>query len=244
VAVRAPTVRVLEDPGGLARAGAAEVVRRAAEAVAARGIFRVVLAGGNTPRALYEELASRRADVDFAHWDFWFGDERCVAPAHPDSNFRMADRALLSPIGAAPERIHRIRGEDPDPSAAAADYENEMRGAFGLDVRFDLTLLGMGADGHTASLFAGTRALEERDRLVMAHHVPAVGTWRITLTLRAFDGARAVMFVVAGRDKAAALARVFSKHAGDSPLPAARVRPPRGELLWFADRAAFPGGSA
>ncbi|MGQ0722935.1 MAG: 6-phosphogluconolactonase, partial [Candidatus Eiseniibacteriota bacterium] len=129
MAGRLPTVRVLEDPGELAREGAAEVLRRAADAVAARGTFRIVLAGGTTPRALYEEIARRRADADFARWDFWFGDERCVPPDHPDSNFRMASRALLSPIGAAAERIHRIHGEHPDPAAAAADYERELREA-------------------------------------------------------------------------------------------------------------------
>ncbi|MGQ0722725.1 MAG: 6-phosphogluconolactonase, partial [Candidatus Eiseniibacteriota bacterium] len=118
------------------------------------------------------------------------------------------------------------------------DYERELREAFGLDVRFDLVLLGMGADGHTVSLFAGTKALEERDRLVVEHHVPAVGSWRVTMTLPALNGARALMFVVSGRDKAAALARVLAER-GDSPLPAARVRPARGELLWFADRAAL-----
>jgi 6-phosphogluconolactonase len=233
-----PNVRVLADPAEVARAAASEVLRRAADATAARGVFHLVLAGGTTPRALYEALAgSPRAD--FARWECWFGDERCVPPSHPDSNFRMAARALLPRAGAAPPRIHRMRGEDPDPAAAAADYERELRSVFGLTPRFDLVLLGMGADGHTASLFPGTEALEERDRLVAALHAPAVGAWRLTMTFRAIDAARAVMFVVTGADKAEALAKALSPRAGEPPLPASRVRPEGGPPTWFVDRAAF-----
>jgi 6-phosphogluconolactonase len=239
MAPRSPSIRVVEDPAELARAGADEILRRSRGALAARGVFHIVLSGGSTPRGVYAELAARTDPADLAWWTFWFGDERCVPPTHADSNFRMASEALFAPAGIAPERIHRLRGEDPVPEAAAADYDHEIRRAFGGAPGFDLVLLGLGRDGHVASLFPGSTALRERERLVVAHQVSALGTWRLTLTFPALNAARAVHVLVAGTDKAEALAAVLGDGARSAALPAARVRPRHGSLLWLVDRAAF-----
>ncbi len=234
-------VRVLPDLLAVATEAAGEVVRRATEAVAARGAFALALAGGNTPRALYALLADPAREylgrLPWGRTHLFFGDERHVPPDHPDSNYRMTREALLSKVPVPADQVHRIRAEL-EAQRAAAEYEHELRGFFGRDPAFDLVLLGMGADGHTASLFPGTAALQERERWTAANWVENLGAHRITLTLPVFDRARAVVFLVSGGDKAAALARVLSVPAGEEPLPAARVRPLDGSLLWLVDRAA------
>jgi 6-phosphogluconolactonase len=237
------TVRCLADPAALARAAAEEFARLAGEAVRERGAFSVALAGGSTPRRLYALLADEGAPfrglVPWQRTRVFFGDERHVPPDHPDSNFRMAREALLSRVPVA--GVHRIPGELADPGAAAAAYEADLRDAFGLregdpPPRLDLLLLGLGADGHTASLFPGNPALGEQRRWVVAPWVDRLAVHRVTLTLPVLRRARAVVFLVAGAEKAPALARVLAP-APDAPiLPAALVaREAEGPVLWLVD---------
>ncbi|GEJ58555.1 6-phosphogluconolactonase [Anaeromyxobacter diazotrophicus] len=240
-------VLVAPDLAGAAELAAQEVVARGQAAAALRGRFALALAGGHTPRALHALLADPaqpfRARIPWARTEIFFGDERCVPPDHPDSNYRAAREALLARVPVPERQVHRLRGEDPDPAAAARAYEAELRAALGSEEgdgvpRLDLVLLGLGPDGHTASLFPGTAALEASDRLVAANHVPRLGAWRLTFTLPLLDAARAVIFLVAGAEKAPAVAAVLE---GGADLPAARVRPERGELLWALDAAAASG---
>ena len=226
----------------MAREAAVEFARIAAAACAARGAFRVALSGGSTPRAAFEVLADARgpyvASVPWDRTDVFFGDERQVPPDSEHSNARMACEALLRHVPIPDGQIHRIRGENPDADRAAEEYEEILRDRFRLTPndkpRFDLVLLGMGADGHTASLFPGSRALEEKDRLVVATQAPVEPRGRITLTLPVINAAAAVMVLVTGAAKGSAFAHV---RAG-ADLPVGRVRPGDGSLLWLADRAA------
>lgn len=240
---RPAEVRVVDGPAALARAAADEWGARAASAVAEGGRFTVALAGGATPRALYALLADPAAPyrdaLPWARTQVFFGDERAVAPDHARSNYGVARDALLAHVPLPPENVHRIRGED-DPGAAAAAYERELHAFFGGEPRFDLVLLGMGADGHTASLFPGSPALEDVSRLVAVASAPASGEARITLTLRALEAAARVVFLVSGASKRPALARVLSGVDGPDALPAAQVRPAGGTVLWLVDRAAAP----
>jgi 6-phosphogluconolactonase len=210
---------------------AAEHIRAAANAaIAARGRFRVALAGGSTPRALYPKLVE---GIDWARATVFFGDERAVPPGDPQSNYRMARETLLDPARVPAANVVRWRGEDPDLDAAARDYEAALtRGASAPWI--DLALLGLGPDGHTASLFPGTSALAEADRLAVALDVAEMGTRRLTLTYPALCGARDVCFLVTGRDKAPALASVVV--AGH--LPAARIVRRAGPVTIFCDEAA------
>ncbi len=237
-------LRVAADPATLVEEVAADFLRRARHGSEESGTFRVALSGGSTPLALFRRLADSAGDPSI-RWEssawFW-GDERCVPPAHPESNFRAAHDALLSHLPVPPERVHRIRAElAPEESAAA--YEDELRRAFGLAAgeipRFDLVLLGLGADGHTASLFPGTAALAERERLAVANWVPKLGAHRITLTYPVLNRAACVIFLVAGADKAAALDRVLHTEPDPELLPAQGVQPTDGELIWWVDRAAL-----
>jgi 6-phosphogluconolactonase len=230
----APALVVAADADGLARAAADRVRVLAADAIAARGRFRLALAGGSTPRALYVQLAST-SDVDWSRTDIFFGDERTVPPDHAQSNFRMARETLLHPAAVPPENVHRMRGEDPDLDAAARRYEAAL-GTNPLDV----ALLGMGADGHTASLFPGTTALDELTRACVAVDVPSQNTHRLTLTYPVLLAARDVLFLVAGADKADTLAGVLGptldrrRWPSQAILRRARPRP----ALLFCDRAA------
>jgi 6-phosphogluconolactonase len=241
-------LRVLAGPAALSEAGAAEFAAHAQAAVAARGRFTVALAGGTTPRPLYARLADpaapHRAAVPWGSVQVFFADERQVPPDHPESNMRMAHESLLKLVPIPEEQVHRIRGENPDPERAAEEYEQILADLFRLEPgqkpRFDLVLLGLGADGHTASLFPGGHALAETVRLAVAVPTAGPGFDRVTLTLPVLNEAAAVMFVVSGTAKAGALRRVLG---GDASLPAARVRPRGGSLLFLADRdAAAPGG--
>lgn len=226
---------VLEDAASLAMVAAERFVSLAQESMGLRGRFAVALAGGDTPRAAYRLLATPQF-ADQVHWSqvqiFW-GDERSVPPSHPESNARMACEVLLAQVPIPEGNIHRIRGEWP-PEAAAQAYEREIRAVLGELPRLDLVLLGMGADGHTASLFPGSAAIGERERLVMAVYVEALRAWRVTLTLPLINAARHVLVLVSGAAKSEALARV---RAGE-PLPAAQVRPTDGTVTWLVDRAA------
>ncbi|HVU50780.1 MAG TPA: 6-phosphogluconolactonase [Polyangia bacterium] len=231
-----PTLVVAPDLEGLARLAADRVRVLAGDALSARGRFRIALAGGSTPRALYSHLAT--SDLDWARTDVFFGDERNVGPDDPQSNFRMARETLLSPAGVPPENVHRLRGEDPDLESAAFDYENALGGPAAPP--FDLVLLGMGVDGHTASLFPGTAALDERRRLCVANDVPQLATRRLTLTYPVFEAARDLLFLVAGADKADTLRDVLGPVRDARRWPSQvllRRTRPRPALL-FCDRAA------
>ncbi len=237
-----PELRVFPGPAEVAAAAAAEVLARGAEAVTARGAFALALAGGSTPRVLYALLADPGGPfatrMPWQRTQVFFGDERHVPPDHPDSNFRMASQSLLERVPVPAENVHRIRGELPDADAAAAAYERELRAALGEPPALDLVLLGLGEDGHTASLFPGSPALEERERWVVAPWVERLGKRRITLTLPALEAARQVLFLVTGAGKSAALRRALREPASAEPVPASRVRPGNGRVLWLADRAA------
>lgn len=208
------------DGAALARAAAAQVVEAAFKAIHDHGEFRLVLAGGNTPRATYMELAGDlRDEVDWRRVRFYFGDERCVPPTDPRSNYLMAREALLDPLRIQSSGVRRIAGELA-PESAAAEYDDEIRRAVRERPQaFDLVLLGMGGEGHTASLFPGSPALEDGNRMAMAVTVPAQPAERVTLTPAAFRAARQILFLVTGAEKAAALAGVFS----GEELPAALI---------------------
>ncbi len=235
---------MLPDLESVAEAAAGEFVSASAEAVGGRGIFRVALAGGSTPRALHARLA-RPQNRDRVAWDsvrFFWGDERCVPPDSERSNYRMARETLLDPLRIPADHVFRMRGEE-KPARAARSYERLLASEFERDPfpRFDLVLLGMGADGHTASLFPASRALRVRHRRVAANWAAALREWRLTLTYPVFNAARRVLFLVAGADKRAAAQRILKRQRGWRELPAARVRPRRGSLLWLLDEEAGGG---
>jgi 6-phosphogluconolactonase len=239
--VTSPVLRRVQDAGEVARTAAEEVARAAAGAFAARRRFTVALAGGSTPRRLYALLAEPggpfRARIPWASTHVFFGDERSVPPEHPESNYRMAREALLDHVAVA--SVHPIPADEPD---AAERYEEELRHFFGVasggpPPPLDLVLLGLGPDGHTASLFPGSAALDEETRWVVSTFVDRLGTRRTTLTLPVLNRARGVVFLVSGAEKAAALAGVLAPAPGAAPLPAARVAP-AGGTLWIVDRAA------
>jgi 6-phosphogluconolactonase len=242
------------DAGGaeLARAAAEEVVRLAGEAVAARGRFTFVLSGGSTPRSLFTLLADPHESFrDRITWNavhvFW-GDERCVPPDHPDSNYRMAREALLDHVPIPAANVHRIAAENPDAAAAAALYDAELGTFFSLAdgenrglPRFDLILLGLGPDGHTASLFPGNAAVHETERRVIAPFVEKLNTHRITLTAPVLNHAAVVIFLVSGAEKVAALAAVIEGARQVDLYPAQIIQPDDGALMWLVDNAAAQG---
>jgi len=229
----APEIIVAPDLAALVDTTAARIRAVAAAAIAARGRFRVALAGGSTPRALYPALTD--GGIDWTRGDIFFGDERAVPPDDPQSNYRMARETLLDPAAVPAAAVHRWRAEATDLNAAARDYESVLRAAAAGPPWFDLALLGLGPDGHTASLFPGTSALTEENRLAVAVDVPAVGGRRLTLTYPALLGAAAIFFLVAGGDKAAALADVLRP---GSTLPAARIVHRTAPVCIFCDDAA------
>ncbi len=234
---------VLPNADAVAYETADRFVASARDAIEQRGIFRVALSGGGTPKRVYPLLLdpARVGDVDWSRVEFFWGDERAVPPDHPESNFGVAYGMLISQLpGVRPDRIHRMPAEAADIEAAALSYESELRLAF--DARgddppaFDLVWLGMGPDGHTASLFPGSSALDERERWVVANWAPAQEAWRMTLTFGVLNAGRDVLFVVTGADKADALREVRS---GGSELPAARVD--GSQVEWIVDAAATGG---
>ena len=238
-----PRFTVLADPDAVAEAAADRFVASAREAIAARDLFRVALSGGSTPKAVYPRLLepARRDTVDWSRVEFFWGDERAVPPDDPESNFGVAYRMLLTKLpDIRPDRIHRMQAEAQDIDAAALAYEAELRLSFrvigGEPPAFDLIWLGMGPDGHTASLFPGSEALGETTRWVVGNWAPAPATWRMTLTYPVLNAGREVLFVVTGADKAAPLARI---RAGGSGLPAEQVR--ASAVEWLVDEAAAAG---
>lgn len=236
-------IRTLTTPQELFAAAAEEVVRAANEAVAQRGRFSIALAGGSTPKSLYNLLATNaRTALPWDRMFFFWGDERHVPPTDPDSNYRMADEAMLSKIPVTAGNVCRIKAENPDAASVAEDYEQTLRKFFqtepGQFPSFDLILLGMGPDGHTASLFPGTAALQEKSRLVVANWVEKLKASRITLTLPVLNAARCVMFLVSGTDKASVLRAVLEEDVPGEQYPSKLVRPRQGKLIWLIDRAA------
>lgn len=229
----------------IARRAADDVVRIARDAAAARGVFTIALSGGSTPKVLYGLLAEQPALRNSLPWDkmkVFFGDERHVGPGHADSNFQMASDAMLSKAPLRPEQIFRIKGEYPDTVQAAAEYEATIRHEFGLKdgefPRFDLVLLGMGSEGHTLSLFPGTKALHETQRIVTRNWVGKLYTERVTLTAPAANNAANIIFMIAGADKALALKAVLEGPREPEQLPAQMIQPPNGTLSWLVDQSA------
>jgi 6-phosphogluconolactonase len=236
-------LRRLTTPGDLFQAAAEEILRAADDAVAQRGRFTIALSGGSTPRNLYTLIAANAgASLPWDQMFFFWGDERHVPPDDPDSNYRMAKETLLSKAPIPPGNAFPIPAENPDAAAAAEAYEQTLRKFFDLAPgefpRFDLILLGIGPDGHTASLFPDTVALQERSRLVVANWVEKLKTDRITLTLPVLNAARRVAFLVSGIDKAAALHEVLEGNGPAEKYPSKLVQPSAGKLIWFVDRAA------
>jgi len=236
--------RVFPDLEALSQAAAAEFAAAVDEAVGARGKAAIALAGGDTPRRLYALLAAApyRERVPWSRLTVFFTDERQVPGEDPRSNAHMAKETLLDRVPIPPAQVHRPRMADPDLNRAAAEYAAQIhaqvpRGSTGRPA-FDLILLGMGADGHTASLFPGDPAFDEAQLAVAAVHAPHAGLRRVTLTLPVLNAARRVLFLVAGDEKAAAVARVCRDRDPDPTLPAGRVQPTSGSVVWFLDEAA------
>lgn len=229
---------ICADIGGLAGWAAAEFVRLAERSTREKGRFAVALSGGSTPRSLYALLAtsaySRQVPWPDVHL-FW-GDERCVPPDHAESNYRMAREALLANVEIPTQNIHRMAGEK-QPAAAAIEYEQELKAFFRLAPgevpRFDLILLGLGEDGHTASLFPDSDALAETKRLVSANYVAKLNAYRLTLTLPVLNGAAVVLFLVSGASKATVIDEILRGDELSNRFPAARVDPPDGRLVWL-----------
>ena len=235
-------LEVAESANALSHAVAEQFVRLTTGAVQARGRCTVALSGGSSPRGVYQLLGAPafRTRVRWSEIHFFWGDERHVPPDHPDSNYRMAVEAMLSNVPVPPANVHRMRGEVPDAVLGAREYEGVIRECIeGMPVpRFDVVHLGLGTDGHTASLFPGSAALEERERVCVANWVATLNAYRITMTLPILNAARAVVFIAAGAGKSTIVQRVLRESAELSLLPAQRVRPSDGELWWMLDQAA------
>lgn len=230
-------LQIYPSVGGL-QAACAEQVAQALKPTSEGRTMTLALSGGSTPRRMHEILAER-SDIDWSKVHVFWGDERTVPPDHDESNYRMAQESLLDRVSIPEDHIHRMAGER-DPDVAAREYEQTIGKVFGVSPpempRFDVILLGMGADGHTASLFPGTRALDEQKRYAVANHVPQQNADRLTLTFPVLNAARLVIFMVAGPDKAPAVQGCLE---GDREArPAARVQPVDGQRRWLLDAAA------
>lgn len=240
-------IQVLSEPQELSGAAADEFVRLAGEAIQARGLFTIALAGGSTPKMLYALLAgdAYRSRVPWDKIHFFWGDERHVPPDHKDSNFRMTLENMLSKVTVPAGNVHRVKSENPDARKAADEYEKELRDFFTSHKllanslpRFDLVLLGMGPDGHTASLFPGTHAIREHERWVAAPWVDKFQTYRITLTPPVINNSACILFFVSGDEKAETLRIVLEGAAETDRYPSQTIRPTNGTLRWLVDRTA------
>jgi len=234
-------IQILPTPADLFRAAAEEFTRIGREAIAVRNRFTVALSGGSTPKALYSLLAANYAAFDWNRTFLFFGDERHVPPDHSDSNYRMVNESLLGKIQIPEANVSRVKAENPDAAAAAIDYQAQMQSFFALAPgqfpRFDLILLGMGPDGHTASLFPGSEGLKEQSKLVIANWVEKFKTWRISFTLPVLNNAGEVMFMASGPDKANMVQKVLEAKS-TTPYPSQLVWPSDGTLIWLLDQAA------
>ena len=236
-----PQVRIFGSPQELFRAAAEEFCVTGSKSIQDHGRFTVALSGGSTPRGLHQELVTNFSSC--LPWDkvfFFWGDERHVPPDSSDSNYRMANETLLSKLPISPENIFRVPAELPDARGAAGKYEQTLQQFFrskqGDVPKIDFILLGMGPDGHTASLFPGTAALQAKDHLVVANWVDKLNTFRITFTYPVLNNAASVMFLVNGDEKAEMVRRALKDPAAN--LPCQKVRPVDGELLWYLDKGA------
>jgi len=236
-----PKTFIYDNPEQLAEAAALRFINSAQAAIALQGRFSVAVAGGNTPKRVYELLASDsyRGRTEWSSVHIFFGDERCVPPDHQDSNYRMVKESLLSHVPIPTVNVHRMRGED-DPALGARLYEEELRAFFEAAPwpRFDLVLLGMGEDGHTASLFPATAALREKKAWVVANWVEQLKKFRLTLTVPAICHAAHIVFLVTGEAKARRLHEVLSGPRDPERLPAQLIQPVDGSLEWLVDKAA------
>ena len=234
-----PEIQIVPDMPALSRAGADEIVRCAKDSIDARGRFTIALSGGSTPQGAHELLAQHK-DLPWEKIYIFFGDERHVPPDDKESNYRAAKESLLSRIPIPTENVHRIRAELP-PDVAAQQYEEELRKFFqrppGEWPRFDLIMLGMGPDGHTASLFPGTAGLNENSRWVVANRVEKLNTWRITFTFPLINHAAEVLYLIAGDDKAEVLRDILEGEKKDA-YPIQQVQPVNGKLLWIIEKGA------
>jgi len=242
------SVDILSDAAALANAAADRFVSAAAHAIDARQRFVVALSGGSTPRSAYVLLAREplRLRVDWSRVHILWGDERCVPPDNAESNYRMARETMLDHVPIPPANVHRIRGED-DPRDAAASYEAILRTLLHTSKgpastvpgkNIDLALMGLGDNGHTASIFPHSAVIDERLRWVMADYVAEVSMWRVTLTAPILNSASELLFLVSGGAKANVLARVLEGPRQPRELPAQLIAPESGHVEWLVDRAA------
>jgi 6-phosphogluconolactonase len=236
-------IRILENESAWAEGVAGFLVGTIEATLRCKPRVRLVLSGGSTPRRLYHTLAQPEwaKRIDWTSVVLFFGDERCVPPTHPDSNYGMAKEALIDPLQIASQHVMRMHGEV-EPEEAAFHYETTIREAFAPGQtpfpRFDLIFLGLGDDGHTASLFPSSPALHEQRRLVVATLSPIGISHRLTMTLPLLNAAETVVFLVTGSSKASVLRRVLEDRETAAPLPASQIRPANGRLVWYVDRAA------
>lgn len=234
-------VHILEDSAALAQEAADRFVAASEEAIDNRGQFIVALSGGSTPQEAYSRLADPMlaTKVSWRNVHLFWGDERCVPPEHPDSNYRMARKTMIQKVPIPQANVHRIQGEL-DPDLAAEAYVEELRSVFGSDdrPRFDLIFLGLGQDGHVASIFPGSHALRETENWVLAVFAEAHQSWRVTLTPPVLNSARQLSFLVSGKSKADRLQEVLQEEPHAEPLPAQLVQPVNGQVTWLVDQAA------
>ncbi|HTU82542.1 MAG TPA: 6-phosphogluconolactonase [Candidatus Acidoferrales bacterium] len=232
-------LKIYPDAQAVAAATADLFIDVGRQAIAQRGAFRVALSGGSTPRAAYELLAQppRKTAIDWSAVHVYFGDERCVPPDDPESNFRMAHEAFLDAVPLPKENVNRIRGEA-DPGHAANEYASLLRTELGQPPHFDLVLLGLGPDGHTASLFPGSAPDTDDNAMVRAVYAKSQDMWRVTVTPKVINAAAVVAFVVEGDAKSEILEKVYAGPVDVKEYPAQIVRPQSGRLLWIVDRRA------
>ena len=238
-------IKIVADTEALCREAADEILGRINATLRVKEVFAIVLSGGSTPKNLYALLAGSTPYSDEIPWSkihFFWGDERHVPPDHPQSNFRMTREAMLSKAPVPDQNIHRVRAEEPNAGKAAAEYEKEIRTFFGLAIGqlpcFDCILLGMGPDGHTASLFPGTVALQEKQRLVVANYVEKFKAYRITMTAPVLNNADTIIFLVGGKEKAETLQKVLEGSPQPDLFPSQLIQPSHGQLLWLIEHAA------
>jgi len=244
--LKTPMTRLIL-PGAeeIAHEAADRIVGIAQEVLNQKQYFRLVLSGGSTPKRLFNILTgdSYQNQLPWDKIQFFWGDERCVPPDHPDSNYRMAREAFLNTLKIPEAHIHRLNGEASNPNASALEYEEKIREHFsikesGAPPQFDLILLGMGTDGHTASLFPDTPALEKTDRWIVANYVEKFRTYRLTMTPRIINQAAWVIFLISGSDKAAVLSEVLEGPYEPKRLPSQLIQPEAGNMVWLLDREA------
>lgn len=233
-----PEIKVLPDAQALAAEGARRFVDLARQATELKGRFSVALSGGRTPEKMFQLLAGEpyRSQVAWEKVEIFFSDERCVPPDSQESNYRTASAALLSKVPIPGDNVYRMRGEI-DPQQAAIEYGQTLKEKF-ADGGLDLVFLGMGPDGHTASLFPGTEALRETKHRCVANHVPKLNAWRLTMTAPFLNRAGAVIFLVTGADKAQTVSQVLEGPSDPQRLPSQLIRPEPGKMIWLLDAAA------